>query len=55
MPVSFVEDIIVACFAASPKFYPAIYNSQLATLDESIVGAPPEVDWNTARNETPHF
>ena len=40
----------------------AIYNSPLATLDvqlrklcRSIVGPPPEVDWNAAWNEVPHL
>ena len=40
----------------------AIYNSQLATLDvqfrklcRSIVGPPPEVDWNAAWNEVLHL
>ena len=43
----------VACFGSGHR---AIYNSQLATLDvqfrklcRSIVGPPPEVDWNAAR------
>ena len=45
----------VACFGSGHR---AIYNSQLATLDvqfrklcRSIVGPPPEVDWNAAWNE----
>ena len=49
----------VACFGSGHR---AIYNSQLATLDvqcrklcRSIVGPPPEVDWNTAWNEVLHL
>ena len=49
----------VACFGSGHR---AIYNSQLATLDvhfrklcRSIVGPPPEVDWNGAWNEVLHL
>ena len=49
----------VACFGGGHR---AIYNSQLATLDvqfrklcRSIVGPPPEVDWNAAWNEVLHL
>ena len=49
----------VACFGSGHR---AIYNSQLATLDvqfrklcRSIVGPPPEVDWNAAWNEVLHY
>ena len=49
----------VACFGSGHK---AIYNSQLATLDvqfrklcRSIVGPPPEVDWNAAWHGVLHL
>ena len=49
----------IACFGSKHR---AIYNSQLATLHvqfrklcRSIVGLPPEVDWNAAWNDVLHL